>query len=115
MAVVSVLVLSGCSGVTDDERRTFCESLGLKYSGDYNGGFSCYISDHKYYSNEVDCCKEIIKKEKCVEVKEHKKYEYIYCDFRERLDNDCKTFISPLKLEEFDTGAGWLRFKGGLE
>ena len=38
----------------------------------------------------------------------HKLYEYRYCDFRGSLDTECKTIVSPFKLEEFDTGASWL-------
>lgn len=41
----------------------------------------------------------------------HQTYKYTYCDFRESLDNDCRTIKSPVKLKEFDTGASWLRLE----
>ncbi len=44
----------------------------------------------------------------------HKAYEYTYCDFRESLHNPCQTFTTDVELNEFDTGASWLRLKEGV-
>ena len=70
LALLSILVLSGCvSDIPEQERKDFCEDVGMRYIGDYNqGAFSCKISDVDYVELKFT------KKEECPKPEEQLKF-----------------------------------------
>ncbi len=49
LVLVATLLLAGCSKVSPQDKKDFCESQGMQYSSnDNSGSFSCRITDIEF-------------------------------------------------------------------